>query len=94
MVPREAKASRPLQDEELFILIREYKFYKDISISATKAFAVAQRLGASQVFFTFSEEVKSMLGIPDPQIWLVYLLCILSAALCVVYGIINWNNNS
>ncbi|MFA6373060.1 MAG: symporter small accessory protein [Methanothrix sp.] len=32
-----------------------------------------------------------MLGIDDPWIWGVYLLCILSALLCVIYGIINWN---
>jgi hypothetical protein len=33
-----------------------------------------------------------MLGIPDPQIWLAFLVTILGAGLCVVYGIINWNN--
>ena len=32
-----------------------------------------------------------MLGIDDPWIWGVYLLCIFSALLCVIYGIINWN---
>lgn len=32
-----------------------------------------------------------MLGINDPWISGVYLLCILSALLCIVYGIINWN---
>ena len=32
-----------------------------------------------------------MLGIPDPGVWLAYLLCILSVLLCVVYGAINWN---
>jgi len=32
-----------------------------------------------------------MLGIDDPWIWGVYVLCILSALLCVIYGIINWN---
>ena len=32
-----------------------------------------------------------MLGIDDPWIWGVYLLCVLSALLCVVYGIIHWN---
>ena len=32
-----------------------------------------------------------MLGILDPWIWGVYILCILSALLCVIYGIINWN---
>lgn len=33
----------------------------------------------------------SMLGIDDPWIWGVYLLCILSALLCLIYGIVNWN---
>ena len=32
-----------------------------------------------------------MLGIDDPWIWGVYLLCILSALLCLIYGIVNWN---
>jgi len=32
-----------------------------------------------------------MLGIDDGWVVSVYLLCILSAALCVVYGAINWN---
>jgi hypothetical protein len=35
-----------------------------------------------------------MLGIPDVSILLVYILCILSAALCLVYGIINWNKGA
>lgn len=34
-----------------------------------------------------------MFGIPDPQIWLAYLLSIMSAALCVIYGILNWNSD-
>jgi hypothetical protein len=32
-----------------------------------------------------------MLGIEDPKIWSAYILCILSAVFCVVYGVINWN---
>lgn len=32
-----------------------------------------------------------MLGIDDPEIWGVYLLCIFSTLLCVIYGIVNWN---
>lgn len=32
-----------------------------------------------------------MLGIQDLSIFLVVLLCLLCAAFCVVYGIINWN---
>ena len=32
-----------------------------------------------------------MLGIDDPLIWSAYLLCVLSALLCVVYGAVNWN---
>lgn len=33
-----------------------------------------------------------MLGITDPIILTVYVLCIGSALLCVVYGVRNWNN--
>jgi hypothetical protein len=32
-----------------------------------------------------------VLGIDDPGIWGVYLLCIFSTLLCVIYGIVNWN---
>lgn len=32
-----------------------------------------------------------MLGIPDFWIWSAYILCILSAAVCVIYGLYNWN---
>lgn len=32
-----------------------------------------------------------VLGIDDPGVWLPYLLCIGSAALCVIWGIVNWN---
>ncbi len=32
-----------------------------------------------------------MLGFSDGSIGLVYILCILSALLCVTYGVINWN---
>lgn len=32
-----------------------------------------------------------MLGIDDPWIWGVYLLCIISTLLCVIYGMVNWN---
>lgn len=35
-----------------------------------------------------------MLGIPDFWIWIAYVLCILSAAACVVYGILNWNKGA
>jgi hypothetical protein len=32
-----------------------------------------------------------MFGIDDPQVWGAYLLCILSAVFCAVYGMVNWN---
>ena len=32
-----------------------------------------------------------VLGINDPWIWSIYILIILSALLCVVYGALNWN---
>jgi len=32
-----------------------------------------------------------MLGITDFNIALVYILCIASTILCLIYGIINWN---
>ena len=31
-----------------------------------------------------------MFGIEDRYIWLVYLLCIASAVLCVLYGLVTW----
>lgn len=33
-----------------------------------------------------------ILGIEDSMIWGVYVGIILSTLLCVVYGIVNWNN--
>ncbi|MCX6675889.1 MAG: hypothetical protein NTW84_05680 [Methanothrix sp.] len=36
-------------------------------------------------------EGVSVLGIDDPIIVAVYLLCIFSTLLCVIYGIVNWN---
>lgn len=33
-----------------------------------------------------------ILGIEDPAIWSVYLLCIISALYAVYYGVKNWNN--
>ena len=33
----------------------------------------------------------TVLGFDDPTIWLVYLLCILSALFSLIYGLINWN---
>lgn len=32
-----------------------------------------------------------MLGLGDFSVFAAYILCILSALLCVVYGVINWN---
>lgn len=32
-----------------------------------------------------------MLGIPDPWVWLAYILCVVSALACVVYSWRNWN---
>ncbi|MBL7215540.1 MAG: hypothetical protein ISS71_07660 [Phycisphaerae bacterium] len=32
-----------------------------------------------------------MLGIEDKGVMAAYLLCIVSAILCVVYGLINWS---
>ena len=34
-----------------------------------------------------------MLGIPDFWVWSAYVLCILSTAACVVYGVRNWNKD-
>ena len=33
-----------------------------------------------------------MLGLDDPGVILAYLLSIGGAVLCVVYGVLNWNN--
>ncbi|WP_407356232.1 symporter small accessory protein [Methanolobus sp. WCC5] len=35
-----------------------------------------------------------MLGIDDPQIWLAYILCIISAVGCMIYGALKWNDGS
>lgn len=35
-----------------------------------------------------------MLGLGDFSIFLAYILCVASAVLCVVYGIVNWNKGN
>jgi hypothetical protein len=35
-----------------------------------------------------------MLGIPDPWVWLVYVLCLLSELACVIYGGRRWNRGA
>ena len=40
------------------------------------------------------EEVILVLGLGDFSIFLAYVLCIASAVLCVIYGVINWNKGS
>ncbi|MDD2534620.1 MAG: hypothetical protein PHC86_07970 [Eubacteriales bacterium] len=35
-----------------------------------------------------------VLGIPDFWIWSAFLLSILSAVACVVYGVMNWNKGA
>lgn len=35
-----------------------------------------------------------MFGLTDPWIAGTYVLCILSALLCVVYGLLNWNRDA
>lgn len=37
------------------------------------------------------EGERMVLGIPDAWIWGAYLLCILCTAICVIYGLMNWN---
>lgn len=32
-----------------------------------------------------------MLGIPDPWVWMAYLLCILSTVGCILWGWLFWN---
>ena len=35
-----------------------------------------------------------MLGLPHASVWLAYVLSIVSALGCVIYGIVNWNKDS
>jgi hypothetical protein len=35
-----------------------------------------------------------MLGIEDPWIIMAYMLCVLSAVACIVYGLLNWNKGA
>jgi hypothetical protein len=35
-----------------------------------------------------------MLGIDDPQIWIAYVLCFLSAVGCIIYGALKWNEGT
>lgn len=33
-----------------------------------------------------------MLGINDAQIWIAYLLSVVSALGCIIYGLLHWND--
>ena len=35
--------------------------------------------------------ITGVLGIPDPGVWIAYVLCILCALLCVGWGVAKWN---
>ena len=35
-----------------------------------------------------------MLGMGDLSIFLAYVLCVVSALACVIYGLINWNKGA
>lgn len=35
--------------------------------------------------------LASFLGIPDPRIWIAFVLLILLTIGCIVYGVLNWN---
>jgi len=35
-----------------------------------------------------------VLGIPDPWVWGAYMACIVSAVLCVVWGLVKWNSDA
>jgi hypothetical protein len=39
-------------------------------------------------------KLEIMLGINDPWILTAYVLCILSALACIVYGYLNWNKGA
>jgi hypothetical protein len=47
--------------------------------------------GAALASPSGSKEVAMVLGIQDSGVWLAYVLSLASAALCVGYGIVNWN---
>ncbi|MCF8032623.1 MAG: hypothetical protein K9K66_06570 [Desulfarculaceae bacterium] len=34
-----------------------------------------------------------MLGIASPELALAYILCIAASVLCIIYGIIKWNDS-
>ena len=44
--------------------------------------------------YQYYKEEKIMLGIEDKYVAVVYLLCVASALLCVVYGLLNWNRGA
>lgn len=46
------------------------------------------------ILISIKKEEKIMLGIEDKYVAVVYLLCVASALLCVVYGLVNWNRGA
>lgn len=47
-----------------------------------------------RTFSTTGEGGERMFGLTDPWICAVYLLSILSTAICVIYGLVNWNKGA
>jgi hypothetical protein len=45
-------------------------------------------------FFYFLRGDEDMFGLGDFGVSLAFMLCIASAILCVVYGLMNWNKGS
>ena len=54
-----------------------------------------RRLNLRPFFFIngsdHEEELTMMLGLGSVEMALVYWLCIVASAVCVIYGAINWN---
>jgi hypothetical protein len=49
---------------------------------------------AAGIEYKFCNGDIDMLGIQDRWVSLVFLLCVLSSVLCVVYGIFAWNRGA
>lgn len=47
-----------------------------------------------RMFRTTGEGGERMFGLTDPWIGTVYLLSLLSTAICVIYGLVNWNKGA
>jgi hypothetical protein len=67
------------------------KRYEHLCPLFVRQLGIERGLQTRHIGFGASKKGFFMLGIEDPYVAMAYILCLASTALCVIYGLINWN---